>query len=248
MKDYLNKNVVIIGGASGIGLAIAEQCAQRGGRVLIADLNYEAAMLVSQRLGLGSQAYKMDLSNTDEIRCVMQRMIDDVEQIHVLINCAGIVSTKSFIDLTQEEWNRVIAVNLTGTFAATHAVFSHMKEHSYGSIVNIASVAAKVGGGLLGTGAYAASKAGVIGLTKAVAREGAPFGIRCNALCPSLTKTPMTEKIPKEQWDRIVSGIPLGRAAEPVEIANTVLFLASDAAGFVTGEIAVADGGICMDG
>ena len=118
-----------------------------------------------------------------------------------------------------------------------------MKANGYGRIVNVASVAAKRGGGLLGTSAYAASKAGVIGLTKAVAREGAPYGVACNGVCPSLTMTPMTAKTKK-----IIATIPLGRGAQPREIANMVLFYASDLASFATGEISDVDGGVTMDG
>lgn len=246
--DFSGKSVLVTGGASGIGRAICEGCAAAGGRVIIADLNLEAAEQVSTQLGNDSRAYRMDLSAPDNIRDVGAQIIRDVERVDVLINCAGITSTSKFEQITQAEWDRTITINLTGTFVLSQTMFAHMRECGGGRIVNVASVAGKIGGGLLGTGAYASAKAGVIGLTKAIAKEGAPFHISCNALCPSLTQTPMTSKMPQEQWDRIVDTIPLKRAAQPKEIANVVLFLASEDASFVTGEIAVADGGICMDG
>lgn len=246
--DFSGKNVLITGGASGIGRAIGEGCVKAGGCVIIADINLPAAQAVAEELGNGSKAYQIDMRKQDVVREVAAKMISEVGRIDVLINCAGIASTAPFEELSQAEWDRTLAINLTGLFALTQPVFTHMREMGGGRILNIASVAGKLGGGLLGTGAYAAAKAGVIALTKAIAKEGAKFGIACNALCPSLTKTPMTEKMPKEQWDRIVDGIPLKRAALPHEIANVALFLASDDASFVTGEIAVADGGICMHG
>jgi len=126
-------------------------------------------------------------------------------------------------------------------------IYPAMKKAGYGRIVNTASVAGKIGGGLLGTSAYAATKSGVIGLTKAVAKEGAKFGVACNAVCPSLTMTPMTANMGEEKFNRIVAGIPMGRPAQPEEIANVILFYASDLASFVTGEIADVDGGITMD-
>ena len=147
-----------------------------------------------------------------------------------------------------ETVDKVIAINLTGVYTAISAVYPSMKANGYGRIVNVASVAAKRGGGLLGTSAYAASKAGVIGLTKAVAREGAPYGVACNGVCPSLTMTPMTANMGEEKTKKIIATIPLGRGAQPREIANMVLFYASDLASFATGEISDVDGGVTMDG
>jgi 3-oxoacyl-[acyl-carrier protein] reductase len=123
-----------------------------------------------------------------------------------------------------------------------------MKANKYGRIVNVASVAAKIGGGLLGTSAYAASKAGVIGLTKAVAREGASFGVACNGVCPSYTLTPMTSTMSDEKKERVLNSIPMHRGADPSEIANVVLFYLSDLSSFATGEISDVDGGVTMDG
>ena len=129
-----------------------------------------------------------------------------------------------------------------------NAVYPHFKAAHSGTIVNVSSVAGKIGGGLLGTAAYASSKAGVNGLTKAVAKEGGKFGVRCNAVCPSLTLTDMTSILSDENSQRIINGIPLGRAAQASEPAQMVLFFASDLASFVNGEIGDCDGGIVLDG
>ncbi|MFA9423917.1 MAG: SDR family NAD(P)-dependent oxidoreductase [Sedimentibacter sp.] len=247
--DFLNKNVIVTGGASGIGKAVAKGIVEYGGHAIIVDLNLEAAEKVRQELGEANvSAYKVNLGNSDEIRTVFAQILKDFSQIHVLINNAGIVSTLPFDEVTQKEWDKVISINLTGAFTAISSLYPSMKEYGYGRIVNIASVAAKRGGGLLGTSAYAASKAGVIGLTKAIAREGAPYGIACNGVCPSFTLTPMTANMGEELTNKILDTIPLGRGADPAEIANGILFLASDMASFITGEISDVDGGVTMDG
>ncbi len=247
--DFKGKNVIVTGGASGIGKAIVTGVVEGGGHAIIVDLNMDAAEKVRSELGMEhTSAYKVNLADSAEIRMVFSQIVQDFTQIHVLINNAGIVSTMPFDEVTQEEWDKVISINLTGVYAAMSAIYPSMKANGYGRIVNVASVAAKRGGGLLGTSAYAASKAGVIGLTKAIAREGAPYGVACNGVCPSLTLTPMTASMGEEKKNKILATIPLGRGAEPREIANMVLFYASDLASFVTGEISDADGGVTMDG
>lgn len=246
--DFSGKKVIVTGGASGIGKAIVEGVVAAGGFAIIVDLNEEAAENVRAELGKDNAVvYKVDLSNADEIKSVFNRIMEEQGQIHVLVNNAGIVSTVPFEEVSQKEWDRVVAINLTGVYTAMSVVYPEMKKAGYGRIVNTASVAGKIGGGLLGTSAYAATKAGVIGLSKAVAKEGAKFGVACNAVCPSLTKTPMTAKMGEEKYNRIVAGIPMGRPANPQEVANVILFYASDLASFVTGEVADVDGGITMD-
>ena len=144
-------------------------------------------------------------------------------------------------------WDRVMNINLTSQYVLIHALFQHMADHHYGRIVNVASVAAKVGGGLFGTSAYAVSKAGVICLTKAIAKEGAPYGISCNAVCPGYVNTPLVAAIPPEQQAVILSGNLLHRRADPKEVAILMLFYLSDLASFITGEIGDADAGATLD-
>lgn len=248
--NFRGKTAFVTGGANGIGKAVVEGIVKRGGTAVVADINEQAAIAIQQALGNKAHVCKLDISNPDNIRKTIARTIDDMGKLDILINSAGIVSTTAFDKIIDAEWERVLRINLTGTFTTCSAVFGHMKDNGGGSIVNIASVAGKVGGGLLGTAAYAASKAGVIGLSKAVAREGGPFGIRCNAVCPAYTQTAMTQSITDDAayTERVLSMIPLGRSAQPCEIANMILFFASDLASFVTGEIGDVDGGLTRDG
>ncbi|SBV95640.1 Short-chain dehydrogenase/reductase SDR [uncultured delta proteobacterium] len=248
--DFTGKTAIVTGGANGIGKAVVEGIIRGGGTAVITDINEQAAKATQRELGDKAHVYALDISDPAAIRKTIAAIIHDLKRVDILINCAGIVSTKPFTEITDAEWERVLRINLTGTFTTCSAVFEHMKAIGGGSIVNIASVAGKIGGGLLGTSAYAASKAGVIGLSKAVAREGGPFKIRCNAVCPSYTMTAMTQSITDDpsRMERVFSMIPLGRGAQPAEIANMILFFASDLASFVTGEIGDVDGGLTRDG
>ena len=248
--DFTNKTAIVTGGANGIGKTVVASIIKGGGSVAITDINEQAAKSVQQELGTNVHVYAMNLGDTAGVRDSVASIIRDLKKIDILINCGGIVSTLPFQDITDEEWEKVLRINLTGTFATCSAVYDHMRANGKGSIVNIASVAGKIGGGLLGTAAYATSKAGVIGLTKAIAREGGPFGIRCNAVCPAYTPTAMTQKVTDdpEHTKKVLNVIPLGRSGLPQEIANMILFFASDLASFVTGEIGDVDGGITRDG
>ena len=248
--DFTGKTAVVTGGANGIGRAVVEGIIKGGGTAVITDINAQAAEAVRRELGDKARGYALDIGDPAAIRKTMAQIIQELGRVDILVNSAGIVSTNSFTEVDDAEWEKVLRINLTGTFTTCSAVFEHMKSNGGGSIVNIASVAAKVGGGLLGTTAYASSKAGVIGLSKAVAREGGPFNIRCNCVCPSYTQTAMTKSITDDPsyTERVLKVIPLGRGASPAEIANMILFFASDLASFVTGEIGDVDGGLTRDG
>ena len=248
--DFTNKTAIVTGGANGIGKAVVESIIKRGGNVAITDINEQAAKAIQREQGDNVHVYTMNLGNTADVRECIASIIRDMERVDILINSAGIVSTLPFHEISDEEWEQVLRTNLTGTFATCSAIYNHMRANGGGAMVNIASVAGKLGGGFLGTAAYATSKAGVIGLTKAIAREGGPFGIRCNAVCPAYTPTTMTQKVAgdPEHSQKILNAIPLGRGGLPQEIANMILFFASDLASFVTGEIADVDGGVTRDG
>lgn len=248
--DFTGKKVIVTGGAQGIGKEIVRGIVKGGGFAIIADIKEEVALkTVAEFEGHATFKY-MDLGNHDIIVKSMKEIIEEQGKIDVLVNCAGIVSTAPFSELTYEDWERTIRINLSGCFSTISTIFPHFIENKGGRIVNVSSVAAKLGGGLLGTAAYASSKAGLNGLTKAVAKEGGKYGIYCNAVCPSFTHTEMTTALSedKSKNDRVISMIPLGRRAEPNEIAQMILFFASDAASFITGEIGDADGGITLDG
>lgn len=244
--DFTGKNVVITGATGGIGRACAEGVVKGGGRAILVDLLPELGEKACTELGGPEHAlfYKMDQGSTGEIESVFADIIADVGQIHSLINCAGIVSTKSFEDLPQAEWERVINVDLTGVFTCCKLAYQHMAEHHYGHIVNIASVAAVTGGGFLGTAAYVSAKAGIIGLSKAIAREGAAKGINCVAINPGGIWTNILNKLDDEVLSKIKGSIPMGHFCTSEDCANVVLFYASDLASFVTGNVAYCDGGM----
>ncbi|GEP22423.1 SDR family NAD(P)-dependent oxidoreductase [Lentilactobacillus diolivorans] len=248
--DFDGKVAIVTGGAKGIGKEIVKGIHEGGGIIALLDIDDEAGSKTLKELGIQDKYYHMDQSNRDEVNKVFNQIIDDFEKVDVLINVAGIISAKSFDELSPEEWDRTININLTGPFNTVKAIWRHFKENGGGRIVNVSSVAGKIGGGLLGTVAYASSKAGVNGFTKAIAKEGGKYGIYANAVAPSFTHTSMTKSLSEDpvKNEKVISMIPLGRPAEPVEIAQMILFFASDAASFITGEIGDADGGVVMDG
>lgn len=249
MFDFTNKTIIVTGAAQGIGKETAKGIIAGQGKVIICDLNEEKGQATAKEFGPQALFYKMDLGDAKNIREVMNKILAENENVTGLINCAGVISKKPFQEITDEEWERTIRINLTGTFTTCSAIFPYFVEKGQGRITNVSSVAGKIGGGLLGTAAYASSKAGVNGLTKAIAKEGGKYHINCNAVCPSFTHTPMTKSLSDdpEKNAKVIGMIPLGRAAEPVEIAQMILFFASDAASFVNGEIGDCDGGIVLD-
>lgn len=248
--DFSDKVALVTGGGRGIGRAIALSFSSKGAVVIIFDVLEEDARLtlneISERGGKG-EFYKVDVSNLSEVKDKVNEILRKHGKIDILVNNAGIVYTKPFIECLPEEWNRVIEVNLIGVFNTCYAVFPHMLQRRYGKIINIASVAGKRGGGIFGNSIYAASKGGVIAFTKALAREGGPYGVNVNAICPGPTETRMLNGFPEDRKRAFMETIPLRRFGRPDDIAYAVLFLASDYANFITGEMMDVDGGIMMD-
>ena len=245
--DFTGKTAIVTGGTQGIGLEIAKGIVEGGGHVVLIARSKDKGEAAVAQLGDGNYFYQLDVSDTAKARATVDQIFAEVPNVNVLVNCAGVISTKAFDEIDDAEWNRTININLNGTFTMCSAVWPHFKAAHNGTILNVSSVAGKIGGGLLGTAAYATSKAGVNGLTKALAKEGGKFGIRTNAVCPSLTLTDMTSILSDEKSAKIIAGIPLGRAAQPSEPAQMCLFFDSDAASFVNGEIGDCDGGIVLD-
>ena len=245
--SFSGKTGIITGGAQGIGKAIARQFVDMGGKAVIVDINPETAARTCEELG-NAVYYTVDLGDPDEVVRVFRQIVDEQGNVEVLINNAGIVNTDDFDQLTLDDWNRVLAVYLTAVFLTSQILFRHMEQIGGGRIVNVASIAGKVGGGYLGTAAYAAAKAGVISLTKSIAKAGSSKNIYCNSLCPAYTKTPLVSILTGEKEQRVLDAMSLHRAADPAEVASAVLFLASDAASFVQGENLNCDGGMLMNG
>ena len=247
--DFTGKTAIVTGGTQGIGLEIAKGIVAGGGHVALIARNAAKGEAAVAELGEGNKFYQLDVADAPKARETVEQIFTDLPQTNILINCAGVISTKKFDEIDDTEWRRTIDINLNGTFTMMNAVYPHFKAAHAGTIVNVSSVAGKIGGGLLGTAAYASSKAGVNGLTKAVAKEGGKYGISCNAVCPSFTVTPMTKALSDdaEKSAKVIGMIPLGRAADPSEPAQMILFFASDAASFVNGEIGDCDGGIVLD-
>lgn len=241
---------VVTGAARGIGFAIAQALGQCGARVAIADLDGTAASTAAgqlRELGIEAIGVAVDVADEGQVLAMVDTVQEALGGVDILVNNAGIVSTGPLLDVSAAEWNRVMAIDLTSVFFCAKAVLPGMMARRAGRIINIASVAGKRGGGLLGNSCYAAAKGGVIALTKGLAREAGPFNITANAITPALTDTEMTRALAPEARARVLADMPLGRAGSPRDIAAAVCFLASGAASFITGEIMDVDGGYMRD-
>jgi NAD(P)-dependent dehydrogenase (short-subunit alcohol dehydrogenase family) len=251
LKD---KVCVVTGAASlrSIGYAVAELFAQHGARIVAVDIAMDARAAehvkasiekATQRTGdvLG---VKCDIRSTTDCDRLCREALSAYGTIDSLVNCAGIVQSAPMLAIDEADYDRVVDVNLKGTFNVCRSVLSVFAVRKGGAIVNLASVAAQRGGGLVGGAHYAASKGGVISLTRSIAREFGPAGVRANVVCPSMTETGMLDgNVTAEQFSEIVAGIPLKRAGRPVDIAGACLFLVSDLSAYVTGATIDVNGG-----
>jgi len=240
---------LVTGGGRGIGKAIVTAFAREGAKVAINDIDLKLAQETANAIRLtGHEALpiKADTSKSVQVKEMIQKIIKTYERIDILVNNAGIFSSVAFDDMTEEEWDRVINVNLKGVFLCSQAVIGSMKKQRWGKIVNVASLAAKIGGIFAGPN-YAASKAGVICLTKSLAKRLAPYGINVNAVAPGVIETEMTADWPTQVRESLLRQIPLGRFGRPEEVAEVVVFLVSEGASYVTGATIDINGGILMD-
>jgi 3-oxoacyl-[acyl-carrier protein] reductase len=244
MAGKLQDRIALVtGGGRGIGRAICSLFARQGAQVAVADINAQTARQTAAELETEGLALEMDVASGEAVRQGVARTLDRFGRLDILVNNAGYVTYTTFEDCTEELWNRILDINLKGTFLCAQAVLPHLKERRQGAIINLSSLAAK-SGGLAAGPPYAAAKAGVSALTIGLARYLAPYGVRVNAIAPGVIDTPMTQS---PQHDKLTAQIPLGEKGRPEDVAHCALFLASEDARHITGEIIDVNGGLFMD-
>jgi 3-oxoacyl-[acyl-carrier protein] reductase len=242
-----NKIALVTGAGRGIGRAVALKLASQGADIICCSRSAENAQKAAaevQAAGRKSWHYAVDVSNGDDVAKVAEQALKDAERVDILVNNAGINKDDLVMRMSSEAWDAVLDTNLKGAFNWIKALSRGFLKQRSGRIINITSVIGLIGNA--GQANYAASKAGLIGLTKSVARELASRGITCNAIAPGFIKTDMTAALTEEQQKQILSKVPLARLGEPDDVANLVVFLASDMAGYITGQVLTVDGGMVM--
>lgn len=251
---FANRIAVVTGGGSGIGRAVARILAKESASVVVADMNISGAQETQQLIfdQNNSQtkhiALEVDVSKSDSIKELFKSVKDNYNDsvVTLLVNCAGITRDQWMIEMTEKDFDKVIDVNLKGTFLTTQLACKLMIDHKVkeGSIVNVTSVSAKIGN--IGQSNYVSSKAAVEGFTRTVAREMGKFNIRCNAVMPGFIETPMISSIPEKVMEKILQQIPLNRKGQPEEVAETIAFLLSPKSSYITGSIVQVTGGMAM--
>jgi 3-oxoacyl-[acyl-carrier protein] reductase len=244
LKDDI---VFITGSARGIGREIAEVFAREGALVIISDINTEAANKTAEEIrakGFKADSFPCNVTSLTEVEQTIDKILDKHGRIDILVNNAGITRDNLFLRMKEEDWDVVLSVNLKGTFNSSKAVCKAMLKARKGKIISIASVIGVMGNA--GQANYAASKGGVIALTKSLAREFASRNITVNAVAPGYIKTDMTDKLSEDVRNKILEAVPLGRMGSSTDVANVCLFLASKEADYVTGQTILVDGGMVM--
>ena len=249
MFDLTGKVAIVTGARQGIGRGIALKLAEAGAEVVVSDISLEDCQKVVgeiETLGRKGLAVKCDVTQKSEIEEMLAQTVKEFGKVDILVNNAGIYAPKPFLELTEEEWDRTIDIDLKGQFLCAQAAAKEMVKNKWGRIINIASIASgQVGAGVLASAHYCAAKGGVTGMTEALALELAPMGIRVNAVGPGAIDTPMTKgAFADEQVKKgFLARVPVGRIGQPEDIAGMVVYLASDEADYVNGATIFIDGG-----
>ncbi len=244
-KELDGSIALVTGGSRGIGLAIAQALAEGGARVAVIGRNGQRAQEAAASLpGEGHAGYSCDVGKADQVTATVKAVESDLGPVDIVVNNAGITRDNILLRMKDEEFDEVIAANLKGPFLFTRAVTRGMMKRRSGSILNITSVVGLTGNA--GQANYAASKAGLVGMTKSVAKELASRGVRCNALAPGFIRTDMTDALTDDQVANLKSSIPLGTLGEPEDVAEVARFLVGPGARYITGQVIAVDGGMVM--
>ncbi|MDO4635638.1 MAG: 3-oxoacyl-[acyl-carrier-protein] reductase [Streptococcus sp.] len=242
--EITNKNVFVTGSTRGIGLAIAHRFAQAGANIVLNGRSEISQELLAEFVSYNVKvvAISGDVSSSVDAKRMIEKAIAELGSVDILVNNAGITNDKLMLKMTEDDFERVLKINLTGAFNMTQAILKSMMKSRQGAIINLSSVVGLVGN--IGQVNYAASKAGLIGLTKSVAREVANRGIRVNAIAPGFIESDMTDAIPEKMKDAMIAQVPMKRIGTAEEVANVALFLAEQE--YITGQVIAIDGGMTM--
>ncbi|MFC8182126.1 MULTISPECIES: 3-oxoacyl-ACP reductase FabG [Nocardiaceae] len=238
------RTAVITGGAQGIGLAIATLFAENGAKIVIGDLDEAKAKEAADALPTDAVGVRCNVTSAEDVQALVDTAVSAFGSIDIMVNNAGITRDATMRKMTEDQFDQVIDVHLKGCWNGTRIAAGVMRESGGGSIINLSSISAKVG--FIGQSNYSAAKAGIVGLSKAAAKEVAHLGVRVNVVQPGLIKTAMTEAMPQKAWDQKMTEIPMQRAGDPREVASVALFYASDLSSYMTGTVSEVTGGRYM--
>ncbi len=246
--DLSDRVAIVTGGGRGIGRAIALKLAEAGASIIVNDIGdmAPAGEVAGEimRLGRDSLAVPADVSQPADVASLVDTTVDKYGKVDILVNNAGITRDQLIVRMSDDDWDKVLEVNLKSVFLCSKAVLRYMMRQRWGRIVNISSIVGLIGNP--GQANYSSSKAGIIGLTRTIAKEVASRGITCNAIAPGFIDTPMTQQLPEERRQELMNQVPLGFLGTPRDVAEAVAFLASEEARYITGQVLTVDGGISL--